>query len=136
MSSPRTAARRNLDAEVRAVEEGHRAFVDGASIVVVSDTHHGKRYRVHAHAGVAGSLITFQCAPEGNRCYSDDHLATAGAPGVTPCKHAALAARRLEREGLAELDADFHWTATPLAGQLAPAPAPVVEDDDPFAGIV
>jgi hypothetical protein len=52
--------------------------------------------------------VSFSCRPDGTRAYADDHMATAGA-GVTPCKHAALAARRLEREGLAHLDDRGFW---------------------------
>lgn len=130
-SSP---AARNLAAEVRAVEEGHRARLDNGAILVTSDTHHGKAYRVTATSVWAGQPVTFTCTPEGDAAYRDDHLHTVGVAGVTPCKHAALAARRLEREGLAEL-VDGRWVATHLAQRLA-TPAPIVDlDDDPFAGI-
>lgn len=137
-SSTTTAAARNLAAEVRAVEEGHRARLDQGAIVVTSDTHHGKAYRVTAVSVWAGQPITFTCTPEGDAAYRDDHLHTVGAPGVTPCKHAALAARRLEREGLAEL-AGGRWLATHLAqrlsGQQPVSVADVDLDDDPFIGV-
>lgn len=57
------AASRNLAAEIRAVEEGHRAYVvDGGAIEVVSDTHAGKRYRIEFRdAGAQG--IVFTCRP-------------------------------------------------------------------------
>ncbi len=43
----RSAALRNRDAEVRGVESGHVARVQSdGSILVTSDTHHGKAYRV------------------------------------------------------------------------------------------
>lgn len=136
-NSTTTAAARNLAAEVRAVEEGHRARLDQGAIVVTSDTHHGKAYRVTAVSVWAGQPITFTCTPEGDAAYRDDHLHTVGAPGVTPCKHAALAARRLEREGLAELAAG-RWVATHLAQRLTPtvSVADVDLTDDPFAGLV
>jgi hypothetical protein len=97
---PENAAERNIRAERRAVEEGHHAFVqpDG-SILVVSDTHEGKRYRV-TYAD-SGNGIRFECKPEGAHAFKDDHLDAIAEPGVAPCKHSALAARRLEREGLA-----------------------------------
>jgi len=129
MSSP---AARNLAAEVRAVEEGHHARLDGAGIVVTSDTRHAKSYRVAAAAVSAGQPVTFTCTPEGDGAYDGDHRHVVGVPGVVPCKHAALAARRLEREGLAELVAG-RWVTTHLAQRVA-APAPPI-DDDPFAGV-
>jgi hypothetical protein len=122
----RTVAQRNLDAEVRGVEAGHRALAqpDG-SIRVVSDTHHDKHYVVTFTAPFAGSAVVFTCAPHGTAAYRDDHLHTVGGPGLTPCMHAALAARRLEREGLVRFTG-AEWVATDKAA----APAPT---DDPFA---
>ncbi len=121
-----STAERNLAAEVRAVEEGHRARLDGASIVVTSDTHHGKQFRVSA-GSVPGQPISFTCTPEGVDAYRNDHGRCTAAPGVCGCKHAALAARRLEREGLAELVAGV-WVSTATATVAVPA--------DPFAGLV
>lgn len=120
-----TPATRNLNAEVRAVENGHRAFADGPSIVVVSDTYHDKRYRVTPHAHAVGEPISFVCRPEGDRVGDNDHDTTSAPAGVTPCMHAALAARRMERDGRARLD-DGRWV------NLTP-PAPAV--GDPFAGL-
>jgi hypothetical protein len=103
-----TPAQRNLAAEVRAVEEGHRAVVQpGGWVRVKSDTVAGKFYRVE-FTGWRGELVSFSCRPDGDRAYRGDHMATGGA-GVTPCKHAALAARRLELKGLAHLDERGYW---------------------------
>jgi len=125
----RTVGQRNLDAEVRGVEAGHRAFVqpDG-SIRVVSDTHGdlGKHYVVTFAASFVGSAVVFACEPHGERAFADDHLYTVGGPGLVPCMHTALAARRLEREGLIRFTG-HEWVATAKA-----APARF-DDDDPFA---
>lgn len=141
----RTAAQRNTDAEVRFVEEGHNARLDNGTLLVTSDTHHGKAYRVTADAPWAGRPITFTCTPEGHAAYADDHLhMVSPEPGVVPCKHAAGAARRLAREGHARYDnATGLWVATHKAQQhagLRPVPEaraakPTVDDDDPFAGL-
>lgn len=105
-------AERNLAAEARAVEAGHRAFVQpGGWIRVSSDTHGdlGKHYRVEFTSS-PGAPIRFTCTPIGPMAFRDDHLhAESGRPGMVPCMHAALAARRLEREGLAELDETGLW---------------------------
>ncbi len=124
-----TPATRNLAAEVRAVEEGHRARLDGASLVVTSDTHHGKQFRVHATTFGPGSPVQFVCTPEGDGAFRNDHGRRTSAPGVCGCKHAALAARRLEREGLAVL-VDGQWVGSELARSEAEVLA------DPFAGLV
>lgn len=105
-----TVAERNVAAESRAVEDGHRAFVqDGGWVKVVSDTYDGKWYRVEFVTHIDG-LISFDCRPDGPNAYRDDHLAASSTPGSVPCKHAALAARRLEREGLANYDDHGRWT--------------------------
>jgi hypothetical protein len=99
------SARRSLAAEVRAVEEGHRAFVQpGGSIRVVSDIRLGVAYRVTFVAAPDG-VVWFACTCPSGR-HRDDT-----APLV--CKHQALAARRLEREGLARWDAGL-WRETGL----------------------
>jgi hypothetical protein len=101
MATPRKS---NIDHEVAAVEEGHRAFVNpDGSIRVVSETVPGQHYTVRFE-NVRG-LVGFSC----------DHPIVLGwgtapvqaAPGKVPCKHAALAARRLEREDLAL----FHYAS-------------------------
>lgn len=104
--STRTPAAVNLAAEVRAVEEGHRAVLHGDDrgpyIRVVSDTVPGKAFHVRAHTAASGAAV-FTCTPTGAKAFVDDHGERTGRPGVTACKHAALAARRLEREGIVEL---------------------------------
>jgi hypothetical protein len=87
-----------IAAEIRAVEEGHNARVlpDG-SILVKAESHPGS-YRV-AMRGIVDGVLRFGCT-----CRSGEYR---GAVPV-PCKHAALAARRLEREGLASWD-DGNW---------------------------
>lgn len=121
MGSRRPVPERNVAAEVRAVEEGHRARVqEDGSVNVTSDTHGdlGKWFHVTFVAHVDG-LISFSCRPEGPMAYKDDHLAASSTPGSTPCKHAALAARRLEREGLAQYDGHGRWSvATSLLAQI------------------
>jgi hypothetical protein len=80
-----------LAAEIRAVEEGHNARVlpDG-SILVKAESHAGS-YRVSIR-DIADGALRFGCT-----CRSGEHRAWL----PVPCKHAALAGRRLEREGLA-----------------------------------
>lgn len=129
--TPTRFAQKNLAAEVRAIEEGHRAVLqDDGTILVVSDTHHGKAYRVRTLPCRAGETVTFLCEPEGDACYSDDHQ-TAQGTGVVPCKHAALLARRLEREGLVRLAPWGQWIATAKA--IAAPAVPI--GYDPFDGL-
>ena len=124
----RTIGQANLDAECRAVEEGHRALAgDGGSILVVSDSMPGKRYVVTFAAPYVGSAVAFACAPTGASAYKDDHMHLVGSPGLVPCKHSAVAARRLEREGLIRFTDLGEWVATEKAAKPRPA------DDDPFA---
>ena len=80
-----------LAAEVRAVESGHNARVlpDG-SVLVKSDSEPGS-HRVWVRAVRDGTVIL------GCTCRSGTHRAYL----PVPCKHAALAGRRLERESLA-----------------------------------
>jgi hypothetical protein len=87
-----------LAAEIRAVEEGHNARVlpDG-SILVKSESHPGS-YRVSIR-GMVDGVLRFGCT-----CRSGEYRSAL----PVPCKHAALAARRLEREGLARWD-DGSW---------------------------
>ena len=81
--------------EVRAIEEGHRSFAqpDG-SYRVVSETQPGAAYFVTVTDGGDGRLWFACTCPSGT--YRTDL--------PTPCKHAALAARRLERERRARFD--------------------------------
>jgi hypothetical protein len=87
-----------LAAEIRAVEEGHNARVlpDG-SILVKAESNPGS-YRVSIR-GIDDGVLWFGCS-----CPSGEHRTSM----PVPCKHAALAARRLEREGLARWD-DGSW---------------------------
>jgi hypothetical protein len=87
-----------LAAEIRAVEEGHNARVlpDG-SILVKAESHPGS-YRVTIR-GIDHGILRFGCD-----CRSGQYRTAL----PVPCKHAALAARRLEREGLARWD-DGSW---------------------------
>jgi hypothetical protein len=80
-----------LAAEIRAVESGHNARVlpDG-SILVKSDSQPGS-HRVWIR-GVRDGTVLLGCT-----CRSGTHRASL----PVPCKHAALAGRRLERERLA-----------------------------------
>lgn len=111
-----TPAQRALAAEVRAVEEGHHAVVQpGGWLRIVSDSRPGKSYAVSFAALSTWGPVAFSCEPRGEGAYSDDHLSLTGQPGIPPCKHSALAARRLEREGLAHFDGT-RWVATPKAG--------------------
>jgi hypothetical protein len=80
-----------LAAEVRAVESGHNARVlpDG-SVLVKSDSEPGS-HRVWVR-GVRDGTVILGCT-----CRSGTHRSYL----PVPCKHAALAGRRLERESLA-----------------------------------
>lgn len=98
---PRNHAAYALAAELRAVEEGHHAWAqpDGSLLVKAEsgeaaadaiDAGRRMRYRVRVE-GVEDDLVVLSCT-----CRSGFHRARL----PIPCKHAALAARRLEREGL------------------------------------
>ena len=93
-----------LAAEIRAVEEGHNARVmpDG-SILVKAESNPGS-YRVYIR-GIDDGVLRFGC-----NCRSGEYRTSL----PVPCKHAALAARRLEREGLARWD-DGTWRLRPRA---------------------
>lgn len=96
---------RSIAAEARAVAEGHKAFLghdtDGVFVRIVSDTTHGKWYRVVAHAPVGEhGAVMFTCRPQGTGAGRGDHGTKASVDGTIGCKHQALAARRLERAGL------------------------------------
>lgn len=93
-----------LAAEVRAVESGHNARVrpDG-SILVKSDSQPGS-HRVWIR-GVQDGTVLLGCT-----CRSGAHRTFL----PVPCKHAALAGRRLEREGLARWH-DGAWRIGPRA---------------------
>lgn len=129
MASRTTMAEANVRAEARAVEEGLRARVSPGSRMVRVDSAswRGKFYEVQPIVHLDG-LISFSCRPFGRKAYVEDHLyATSGMPGAAPCMHAACAARRLERHGLARYDEHGRWSVTAKALALA-APVPVPDD--------
>ncbi len=117
----KTDAERNLAAEVRAVEEGHRAIAtDVGTYRVVSDTRPGKAYVVRVGGWLHCDAV-FDCTPHGDAAYTGDHKAVCDA-GVAPCKHAAVVARRMEREGELALSEAGRWVrrrgpAMPAADQ-------------------
>jgi hypothetical protein len=107
-----------LSAETRAVEEGHHAFADGEGRWrVKSDTEPGITWNVYRCADVGG-LLVLDCT-----CPSGTHRT--GIP--VPCKHAALVARRLVREGQAEWSRGWFWSLRPAPTYEGPA--------DPFEGL-
>ena len=92
--APENQAAYAIACEARGLREGHRARVlDDGSILVKATSGHGS-YRVRV-AGVRDGLLVLRCD-----CPSGGYRARL----PVPCKHAALAARRLEREGLARWD--------------------------------
>jgi len=121
-----------LAAEIRAVEEGHNARVlpDG-SILVKAESNPGS-YRVFLRR-VADGELWFGCG-----CRSGQYRTSL----PVPCKHAALAARRLEREGLARWE-DGSWRLREraqvrgarllLAGTVQRRPAPAAPVAEPAA---
>ena len=127
-----TPAERNLAAETRAVEEGHRAISDGYRYRIVSDTDPDKHYRVTPSAHAAGDFVSFSCSPTHDGA-ADHGYAYSGAPGTAGCKHAALAARRLEREGRARLDEAGRWVALGPVG--AALEAILNRPADPLEGL-
>lgn len=98
-------AEQSLRAEVRGAEEGHLARLnDDGSIAVKSHSTPGVTYTVQFWGLGAGDQILFQCS-----CPAGRHAKW--------CKHATRAARRLEREGIAQW-AGGHWYVTPKAEGL------------------
>lgn len=111
-----------FNAEVRAVEEGHHAFVQpGGSCEVKSDSHPDLRYTIRFF-GRSSGMIWFTCTcPSGQ---NRNHL-------PVPCKHSALVARRLVREKLAVLREGLWWVSEHAASLIPPTNLP----EDPFAGV-
>ena len=94
---PENQAAYTIACEARGLREGHRArALDDGSLLVKASSGDGS-YRVRV-AGVRDGLLVLRCD-----CPSGDYRARL----PVPCKHAALAARRLEREGLARWDEDL-----------------------------
>lgn len=148
MSSSAEALRltRTFEAELRAVEEGHHAIaLDGPGrFRVVSDVRPTEwRYTVRAEAGIVTGPDPVVWGPR----FTCDHLLVMGTmhrytttlAGLTACKHAALVARRLAREGLLEFDPELGWAAPDDAALRAHLEAPpvgrTVDDDDLFANL-
>jgi SWIM zinc finger len=94
---PENQAAYTIACEARGLREGHRArALDDGSLLVKASSGDGS-YRVRV-AGVRDGLLVLRCD-----CPSGDYRARL----PVPCKHAALAARRLEREGRARWDEDL-----------------------------
>lgn len=108
-SSQARTAQRNLDAQVRATEEGHVARIseDRQSFTVKAEGG-TKSYTVRVY-DLAGH-VAFSCS-----CPAGRRQSPAGESG---CKHAALVALRLERAGLAHFDG-MVWRVTERAETLA-----------------
>lgn len=113
----RKVVERDFQCEIRAVEEGHKAFVQpGGWIRVVSDSRPGVFYTLTFHQTVTGA-IHFHCdCPSGTH---RGHL-------LIPCKHAALAGRRLEREKIAVWNDALWWVHPDLLAK-APVDRPVAK---------
>lgn len=99
-----------IAAEARALEEGHHARMnDDGSLSVKSDSRRDVTYRITFSIGswfVAGDMaVKFSCTCPSGQARPDE---------LVPCKHAALAGRRLEREGLAVWKHGI-WMASPNA---------------------
>jgi hypothetical protein len=131
-------AERTFAAETRAAALGHRAFVqDDGSIRVVSDSHPGKWYRLTMYAPAEGEPITFTCTPNGPGAFDDDHHQMTSRPGQAHCIHAAVAAKRLVREGLARRTGPLfgsQYVATARAAALTEARLPK-QPSNPFDGL-
>jgi hypothetical protein len=121
--SRQTPAERTVAAECRAVEEGHKArrAGDGRHFLVRSDSVAGRDYYVRIVAGE--HVCVFECD------HATYHGAAQAERTFVPCKHGALAARRLEREGLLRWSSG-RWVATAKALALV-----VPEPADPFEGL-
>lgn len=75
----------------RAIESGHYAWVrEDGSILVASDSEKGIARRVTFVA--LGDFIQFDCTCPAGKYHAGE---------LVPCKHSAVAGRRLVREGLA-----------------------------------
>lgn len=103
-----TTTDRTTAAEARFVEEGHRAVLardeQGPYIRVVSETlgQRGIAYKVRVVTAGPGRPLIFDCEADGH-VGPHGHGPLSSTAGRPPCKHAAGAARRLGREGFAEV---------------------------------
>lgn len=131
-TNPRRIAELSAATELRAVEAHRQARLghDG-TVRVKSDTTPGLEWVVRAWTSSAGVGIVFECrASNPSLAVGRGHVPVVSrVPGAAPCIHAATAARRMEREGLACWDAGL-WVATAKAVRM-----PVDGDADPFAGL-
>lgn len=121
---------RTVAAEARAVEEGHRAWLEGRRFRIVSDTT-DLRYRVTV-TGMSDGQVLFACDHPIVRGFSD--RPTASNPGQLPCKHCGIVARRLEREGAVEFTATG-WVLTETAREAVAEYARRQMPADPFEGL-
>jgi hypothetical protein len=94
---PENQAAYAIACEARGLREGHRARALGDGSLLVKASSGDGSYRVRA-AGIRDGLLMLRCT-----CPSGDYRARL----PVPCKHAALAARRLEREGLVRWNEDL-----------------------------
>lgn len=121
---PRSVEQRTLAAEIRWVEEGHRARLAAGQptrFVISSDTLPKVTYKLGV--SIVGETVVFTCdhsTYDRTTCKQVDGRQPTRT--FVPCKHGAGAARRLEREGLLRWEAG-RWVGT----------AKVTED--PFAGL-
>jgi hypothetical protein len=97
----------SLAAERRAVEEGHNARVQPDGSILVRSESTPDSYRVWIR-DLRDGVLRFGCT-----CPSGQYRDTL----PVPCKHAALAGRRLERERIAAW-ADGHWRLSDRAQVL------------------
>jgi hypothetical protein len=117
---PRNHVAYALAAELRAVEDGHHALAqpDGSLLVKAESAERRRagpgspgRYRVRVE-GIEDGLVVLSCT-----CRSGFHRFRM----PIPCKHAALAARRLEREGFVRWDEGWRSREPlPIPGLAAP----------------
>ena len=102
---PENQAAYTIACEARGLREGHRARALGDGSLLVKASSGDGSYRVRV-AGVRDGLLVLRCD-----CPSGDYRARL----PVPCKHAALAARRLEREGRARWDEELGGWSPRLA---------------------
>ena len=128
----RSTEQRTLDAEVRGVEEGHHVFVnaDGTYKVVSEVTGEALTVSAVFDRGVP----VFSCDHEVVRRLGAQLPSVSEVPGACPCKHAALVARRLEREGLI-VNVDGLWSPTERGLEVDEERRSASVPADPFAGL-
>lgn len=117
----RPPSHRNLDAEIRAVTEGHKARFGAPGLYLVKSDVLDESYEVtvnidtSSHPGLTCNHLVVM-----NKGY--DTLLSID--GVVRCKHQALVCRRLEREGDLRFDGSRWYVSEP-----------VVDTSDPFSGL-